>query len=216
MELTIVYDNEIYRKNIGLKSDWGFACIIKNNDETILFDAGAKGDILLDNMEQLSINPKNISKIVISHEHWDHNGGLERLESKIKKDVEIYRFNDIKINERPPVCINESIKISENIYSTGRMPGDPVDEQSLILKGENGWYVLAGCSHSGVEKIFDVARHYGDVVGLIGGLHGFNNFPVLDGLKLVCPAHCSKYQKKIHNLFPDISVKAGVGKKIEI
>jgi len=30
MKITIVYDNEIYKKDIGLKSDWGFACLIES------------------------------------------------------------------------------------------------------------------------------------------------------------------------------------------
>ena len=29
MKLTIVYDNEVAKKGIGLKSDWGFACLIQ-------------------------------------------------------------------------------------------------------------------------------------------------------------------------------------------
>jgi len=28
MKLTIVYDNEVYKKDAGLKSDWGFSCLI--------------------------------------------------------------------------------------------------------------------------------------------------------------------------------------------
>ena len=76
MKLTIVYDNEVFKKGLGLRSDWGFSCLIQNNEESILFDCGAKGDILINNMRKLEIEPRNINKIVISHEHWDHNGGL--------------------------------------------------------------------------------------------------------------------------------------------
>ena len=56
MKLTIVYDNTIYKKAIGLKSDWGFACLVKTKKDMILFDTGAKGDILLDNMKKLGID----------------------------------------------------------------------------------------------------------------------------------------------------------------
>ena len=91
MRLTIVYDNTVYKKNIGLKSDWGFSCLMETKDTTILFDAGAKGDILLRNMEKPGINPSTISKIVISHEHWDHSGGLKALVPLVH-DVELYRL----------------------------------------------------------------------------------------------------------------------------
>ena len=47
MKLTIVYDNEVFKKDIGLRSDWVFSCLIETTDETILFDTGAKGKILL-------------------------------------------------------------------------------------------------------------------------------------------------------------------------
>jgi len=216
MKLTIVYDNKVYKNNIKLKSDWGFSCLIEIDGKTILFDTGANGKILLNNMEILGIDPCTIDKIVISHEHWDHNGGLKEL-GLIVDDIELYRLAKDKPWENMNInAIEISKKIERGIYSTGKLTGTPKDEQSLILQGKDGWYVLTGCSHSGVEKILDVARNYGEVVGLIGGLHGFNNFQVLDGLKLVCPAHCSKYKKDIRKLFPDASIEAGVGKIIEI
>ena len=216
MNLTIVYDNTIYKKNIDLKSDWGFACLIKTKKYMILFDTGAKGNILLGNMEKLEINPKKISKIVISHEHWDHNGGLEELRSFIKKDVEIYRFEKTKIKDTHLVCVDESLKIAENIFSTGRLPGDPVDEQSLILKGEKGWYILAGCSHSGVKNILEKAEEHGRIKGIIGGLHDFSDFDLLEDFDLICPAHCTKYKEKIYDKYPDKVIESGVGQSFEL
>ena len=67
MKLIIVYDNEIFTKGIGLQKDWGFACLIETKHDTILFDTGANGEILLSNMNKLNINPRDIKKIVISH-----------------------------------------------------------------------------------------------------------------------------------------------------
>ena len=215
MKLTIVYDNEIYKKNIALKSDWGFSCLIETEGKTILFDTGANGKILLNNMQLLGIDPCIIDIIVISHEHWDHNGGLKAL-GLIVDDIELYRLEDKPCENMNLNNIGMSQKITKGVYTTGKLTGIPKDEQSLILQGKDGWYVIAGCSHSSVEKILDVAREYGNVLGLIGGLHGFNNFHVLNDLKLVCPVHCSKYKKKIHELFPDTSINAGVGKIIEI
>jgi len=81
MKLTIVYDNEVYKKDAGLKSDWGFSCLIETENEDILFDTGAKGKILLNNMEKLDVEPEKISKIIISHEYWDHYGGLKTTSS---------------------------------------------------------------------------------------------------------------------------------------
>jgi len=153
---------------------------------------------------------------VISHEHWDHNGGLESLIAFVG-DAELYRLGAKNPGGKTNLTtVEEPQKIGTKVWTTGRLNGTPVDEQSLILKSENGWYVLAGCSHPGVEEILDASRQFGNIVGLIGGLHGFDNFSILEDLEVVCPAHCTKHKKKIYELFPKSSVECGVGKIIEI
>ncbi len=216
MKIEIVYDNTIFEKDKKLKSGWGFSCLIRSKKEKILFDTGAKGKILLNNMETLGIDPSLISKIIISHEHWDHNGGLKKLKKTLNKEVKIYRFKEKKTNNKTPIIVTESIKISENIYSTGKMKGNPVDEQSLILKGKKGLFALAGCSHNGVKNIINKTGKYGEIKGIIGGLHGFSEFEMLKELDLVCPTHCTKYIKKIKELYPEKYIEGGVGRKIEI
>jgi len=216
MKLTIIYDNEVYKKDIGLKSDWGFSCLIEKRDETILFDTGAKGRLLLNNMQKLDVDPNRINKVVISHEHWDHNGGLKEL-SNLIGDAELYRFTAKSPSKNMHLkTVKEPSNITEGVFTTGRLKGSPIDEQSLVLEGKNGWYVLAGCSHPGVKQILDNSSRFGNIVGLIGGLHGFNDFSVLDDLEVVCPTHCTKYKTKIYELFPKTSAKCGVGRIIEI
>lgn len=215
MKLTIVYDNDVYKKDIGLKSDWGFSCLIETADDAILFDTGARGNILLSNMEKLGIDPRMISKIVISHEHWDHSGGLQTLVPLVG-DVELYRLGKKSPSENMQlVSAEEPQNITEGMYTSGRLKG-PVDEQSLVLKGKKGWYVLVGCSHPGVETILKAAQQYGDIIGLIGGLHGFNNFSILDGLDFTCPCHCTQRKREIKELYPRTYVEGGVGRVIEI
>ena len=216
MKLTIVYDNEVYKKGAGLKSDWGFSCFIETRDANILFDCGAKGDILLNNMQKLGVNPKDITKIIISHEHWDHNGGLKSLVPLIE-DAEVYRLAETDINEKIKLkTVKEPQIVSDGIYTTGRLPGSPVDEHSLVLEGKKGWYVLVGCSHSGVENILQASKKFGNVLGIIGGLHGFNNFPVLEELSFICPCHCTKYKKDLKKIYPTKFVECGAGKIIDI
>jgi len=69
---TIVFDNTT--KNKQLKADWGFACVIEYHDRMLLFDTGADGNILLNNMKKLNINPQSIHSVFISHNHFDHIG----------------------------------------------------------------------------------------------------------------------------------------------
>jgi len=216
MKLTIVYDNEVFKKGIGLKSDWGFSCLIENDGSNILFDTGANAEILLNNFKKLNFDPKNINKIVISHEHWDHNGGLKSLTHLID-DLKVYRINDEYLGKKIKVILSEkSGLIEKNIYTTGRLSGSPIDEQSLILKGKNGCFILVGCSHSKVEKILQVAKNFGNVVGIIGGLHGFDNFSVLDNLDLIYPCHCTKYKDDISEIYQEKFKLCGVGLTISI
>ena len=78
MKITVIYDNQAH--TVGLKSDWGFACLIeKEGAPALLFDTGADGEILLHNMEKLGLDPLAIDLVVISHAHWEHMGGLSRL-----------------------------------------------------------------------------------------------------------------------------------------
>jgi 7,8-dihydropterin-6-yl-methyl-4-(beta-D-ribofuranosyl)aminobenzene 5'-phosphate synthase len=215
MKLTIVYDNEVFKKDLDLKSDWGFACLIKEKNDTILFDTGAKGEILLNNMSKLDINLGDITKIVISHQHWDHNGGLESLIPYVK-DVKLYHLS----HENPsdnfiPIFPDSPQKISENVGTTGLLKGT-VDEQSLVLKGYKGWYVLTGCSHPGVENILYPAKKFGNIIGIIGGFHGFNNFQVVKDLEFICPCHCTAHKKDLKEAFPSKSSDCGVGKIIDI
>ena len=66
------------------------------------------------------------------------------------------------------------------------------------------------------ETILNTARQQGDIVGLIGGLHGFDNYKLLEGLDIVCASHCTEHKKELRRLFPKICVDGGVGKILEI
>ncbi|HZX09469.1 MAG TPA: MBL fold metallo-hydrolase, partial [Acidobacteriota bacterium] len=74
---TVVYDNNPY--NSALKTDWGFSCFVEGAQKNILFDTGTHGNILLSNLNELSIDPRDIEIVVLSHFHRDHTGGLSAL-----------------------------------------------------------------------------------------------------------------------------------------
>jgi len=215
MKITIVYDNEVYKKSIGLKSDWGFSCLIETKHDAILFDTGTNGEILFHNMNKLKINLRDISKIVISHEHSDHNGGLKSLIPFVE-NIEVFHLS----NRVPTVNMISIIpetpeKINENVWTTGRIKGI-IDEQSLVLKGEEGWYIITGCSHPGLEKILFTAKKIGNIIGIIGGFHGFNNFKLIEDLGFICPCHCTQHKREIKELYPQSYTECGVGKVFEI
>ena len=90
LQMTVVYDNNAFDEN--LKADWGFSCLIRGLEKSVLFDSGTNGKILLSNMEKLGIHPGEIDTVFLSHEHKDHTGGLEAL-LNLNSRVEVWLPN---------------------------------------------------------------------------------------------------------------------------
>jgi 7,8-dihydropterin-6-yl-methyl-4-(beta-D-ribofuranosyl)aminobenzene 5'-phosphate synthase len=213
MKITIIYDNTVYQQ--GLTSDWGFACLVEvENAPKVLFDTGTNGVILLSNMEKLGIDPVSIETVFISHSHYDHTGGLSAfLDANSALDLYVPNsFRGVR-GARNVIYISKPQEIHKNIFSTGELSGI---EQSMIVKTEKGLVVIDGCSHPGVAKILKAAEKLGTVHSLIGGLHGFDDFKLLEKVEFVCPTHCTQHIREIKNLYPEKFIEGGTGRIIEI
>jgi 7,8-dihydropterin-6-yl-methyl-4-(beta-D-ribofuranosyl)aminobenzene 5'-phosphate synthase len=211
MKTTIIYDNTAFKE--GLIADWGFACLVEVDSRRILFDTGAKGEILLANMKKLKIEPDSIDTVFISHAHWDHTGGLEAFLSI--KDTAVYV--PLSFTSPPPaeniITVAGPVEIDKNIFSTGELDGI---EQSLAVRTEKGMVAVVGCAHSKVGNILKTTLQYGNNHALIGGLHGFDEFELLDDLSIVCPTHCTQQIGRIKELYPDKYIPGGAGQVIVI
>lgn len=210
LRITIVYDNTLFKK--GLTSDWGFSCFVESKEASnILFDTGANPDILLDNLDKLAIDPKNIDEVFISHYHHDHTGGLKEL-LKLNKNIKVYIPASFKFkSENKIISVKKPIKLHENFYSTGELNNI---EQSLIIKREEGVIVISGCAHSKVENILKNASQYGKIRYLIGGLHGFNKYELLEDVDYVCATHCTQNKRQIKKRYPNKWIEGGLGRVI--
>lgn len=80
--------SNIVTNNKNLKGGHGQSFLITIDGENILYDTGLDGHTLLNNMETLSISPNDITKLVLSHGHTDHTGGLpDLLDERNEKNV---------------------------------------------------------------------------------------------------------------------------------
>jgi len=216
MELRILYDNEAEE---GFKSGWGFSCLV--GDE-LLFDVGADLDTLLFNMRRASVKLDCINRVVLSHGHGDHVGGIRVL--TMLGDVELFTPKSFSgrykrmLTSYPNVTlteVNEAEEISEGLFTTGEL-GRFTKEQSLIVKTDNGLTVITGCSHPRLKNILKAALRFGDIYGVVGGFHSFSKLEALEGIGLIVPCHCTVRKKEILALYPKTSMKCSAGCRIEI
>lgn len=212
MKVTIVFDDYAWKE--GLTADKGFSAVIDAHGKRILFDAGSNGIILLNNLKKLEIDPKSINELFLSHNHFDHIGGLSAFLNH-NNDVKIYVprslrgiHNAKEVNSIGP----ESQSLNKNFYTTGEI--DKI-EQSLVIDTPKGLVILTGCSHPGIEKILERANKFGKPFAMIGGFHDWANYEVLDNLKFVCPTHCSKHRQAISEYFPNKYLVGGVGRVLD-
>jgi len=217
MKIAIAYDNEA---NLGFKSGWGFSCLIENDNKKVLFDTGCEGHGLLHNIKKLGYDAQDIDILVLSHQHWDHIGGLfdvlhinDKLEVFVLKSFSENLTNEIRKRAKLKEVENEQ-EITENIYTTGLIKNDP-DEQSLILKTTKGVIVIVGCSHPGVDKILEIARRHGKIYAIIGGFHSFSKFDILEDIKMIGACHCTRHMNEIMRRFPEQFKEMKVGDAIK-
>jgi 7,8-dihydropterin-6-yl-methyl-4-(beta-D-ribofuranosyl)aminobenzene 5'-phosphate synthase len=231
--LTVVFNNIPF--DTRLTTSWGFSCLIRGTEQTILFDTGGDGKVLLSNMNLLGIDPKSIDTVFLSHIHGDHTGGLEEF---------------LKQNPNINVCLLESFpdsfqhaitkygarikavahftRLFDSVYSTGEM-GDWIKEQALILATSNGLVIITGCAHPGVVSVVRQAteRCNDNVYLVMGGFHlgGMTSAQIQGvirglkalGVKKVAPSHCTG--ERAINMLRDVRgedfVEAGAGAIIE-
>jgi len=210
MKVKILYDKDaLDKKN---HAGWGVSVLI---DDKILFDTGENGQWLLENMRSLGVDIQKIEAVVISHDHWDHTGGLWEIIQE-KKGLKVYfgpgfsaEFKDkVKAAQGTLIEAGDFREISPNILVTGEVPclykGAPMPEQAIILRTKNGLTVITGCAHPGIVKMLEKVRNkFPDetLYLVLGGFHlkaadekaieiVVDNFRKM-GIMKAGPTHCS-------------------------
>ena len=232
--ITILYDNYVFTE--GLRTDWGFSCILKGTEKTVLFDTGTKGDLLLENFEKLKVNPKEVDIVVISHNHGDHTGGLLAFLGK-NSNVSVYlppscpdRFvQQVKAKGARIITTNAPAEICKGVHLTGPM-GEQIIEQSMIVDAAKGSVVITGCAHPGIVEIVRKSKAIRpkDVYLVFGGFHLLrksdaelqqiiSEFKKL-GVKKAGPTHCTgdRAIQMFKQAYGSDFVRMGVGRTLKI
>jgi 7,8-dihydropterin-6-yl-methyl-4-(beta-D-ribofuranosyl)aminobenzene 5'-phosphate synthase len=125
--------------------EWGLSILVETGGAAILFDTGQTFSAV-HNADTLKANLTRVTKIVLSHGHYDHTGGLRDALRRIGREVEIIAHPDIwqekwAWRQGEPnryigvpfhrkeleslgasfILSRKSVKISDNIMTTGEV-----------------------------------------------------------------------------------------------
>jgi 7,8-dihydropterin-6-yl-methyl-4-(beta-D-ribofuranosyl)aminobenzene 5'-phosphate synthase len=233
--ITVVYDNLSYDST--LTSGWGFGCVIQTGKDTILFDTGGNGKVLLDNMQKLNIDAHSIQSVVISHNHLDHQGGLKDFLA-VKSQVSVFipssspvgLEHDIHSKGAKAVRVDSFKQIANFIYSSGELKGN-IPEQSLVVQSRKGLVIITGCAHPGIVRIIEHVKPlfpYEPIYLAMGGFHlkgesSQNISKIVNtiqeyGVQKIAPSHCTGEAaiQIFKNRFGEDFIESGVGRRIVI
>jgi len=146
-------------------AEWGLSILVETDEVNVLLDTGQSISAAY-NADSLDIDLNRIDKIVLSHGHFDHTGGLRQVLRKMSKKVEIIAHPDIwtakysrrlgkdryigipfQRQELESLGANfnlttKSVKITNNIMTTGEIPMVTDYEEidpDLVVKEDTGW-----------------------------------------------------------------------------
>ncbi|MHA1305219.1 MAG: MBL fold metallo-hydrolase [Candidatus Heimdallarchaeaceae archaeon] len=141
IELQIIIDNKVsFHSPVSSKNDkifymgyecrnllaqHGFALSIRTEEFLILFDTGSdlqinNCSVLEHNLNHIGIEPNQIDKIVLSHRHTDHVGGLRFLASQpIGKYFDVYCHRNAIYDYI--VRLDNSVDLSNSSYNKAKL-----------------------------------------------------------------------------------------------
>jgi len=127
--------------------EWGFSALIEADGHRVLLDTGAHPDTVLQNARDLKIDLSDVREVILTHNHWDHVGGLMTLRKEMMK--------------RNPSALSV-VHVARGIFYSRPTPQGE-ENQMIALKTE---YEATGgkfIEHEGAAEIFPGAWLSGPV-----------------------------------------------------
>ncbi len=78
MRVTSLIENSRLETAEGLVPEFGLSMLVEHGGSTVLFDMGSSS-AFADNADRLELDISRVDAAVISHQHFDHGGGLARF-----------------------------------------------------------------------------------------------------------------------------------------
>jgi 7,8-dihydropterin-6-yl-methyl-4-(beta-D-ribofuranosyl)aminobenzene 5'-phosphate synthase len=82
LKITVLVTNLAGDPHQG-EGEWGYSALVEVDGHRILYDTGASADLVLRNAAALKIDLSDVEDVVLSHNHWDHVGGLMALRREL-------------------------------------------------------------------------------------------------------------------------------------
>lgn len=161
--------------------------------------------------------------------------GCPISQDKIKEAMSI-RFSSIpiKLTEKliflgevpvlndfePRYCIGDTVRNST------KEKDFMLDDTALAYIGENGLYIITGCSHSGICNIISYAKKItgeGKIAGILGGFHLFDindrtektiEYLAKEKIPMLYPCHCTSFNVRAR--LSNVANVAEVGVGLEL
>ena len=176
LTITYLYDNTT--TSSSTKPDWGFSCLMQGSGNNVLFDTGAKPDILRANIAALHVDASRINAVVFSHEHADHTGGVEALGERSGLPT----FFPAAFGEATRAAfIRQGLRLMPVSKATAVLPGiatsdemgTQIREEALVAEIPDGLVVVVGCAHPGIIPMLKQisASRKRPIHMVLGGFH---------------------------------------------
>ena len=128
----------------GFLGEWGLSILVESDEAKVLFDTGQSVSAI-HNAKLLGIDLSQVDKIVLSHGHFDHTGGLKHVLGEIGREIEVIahpdiwqaKYNTSESGESRYIGIPFSRTELESLGAKFRLTSEPVAiSDSIMTSGQ--------------------------------------------------------------------------------